>query len=418
MSDVDEQLQVLTHGAAEISPIEEFERRIRAVAAGQRPPLRVKFGIDPTSTDIHVGHSVVLRKLAEFQRFGHIAVLIIGGFTAQVGDPSGKSATRPRLTPEQVAANARTYLDQVRLVLEDAPLEITDNRDWLSDMSLVDVLRLTSQMTVARMLERADFAERYTSQTPIAISEFLYPLLQGQDSVAVHADVELGGTDQTFNLMAGRGLQQAAGQEPQCVLTMPLIEGLDGSAKMSKSLGNAIGITDEPADMYGKAMRLRDELIVKYLRLTTDVPRSEVDVVAARLSDGSLHPRDAKRRLARELVDLYHPTGSADRAQERFDVQFRDRGVPEDIPTVVLDDDRWFLPSLLQAADLVSSGSEARRMVDQGAVRLDGAVLTDATAEYELAALDGRVIQVGKRRFARLEAATEGPRNAPSPVNG
>ncbi len=413
MSDVDEQLQVLTHGAAQVEPYEEFEHKVRQAAAGQRPPLRVKFGIDPTSTDIHLGHSVVLRKLADFQRFGHTAVLIIGGFTAQVGDPSGRSKTRPRLSPEQVTANARTYLEQVRMVLLDEPLEIVDNRDWLEGLTLAEVLGLTSQMTVARMLERADFAERYASGIPIAISEFLYPLLQARDSVAVRADVELGGTDQTFNLLAGRGVQQAAGQVPQCVLTMPLIEGLDGSAKMSKSLGNAIGITDEPADMYGKAMRLRDELIIKYLRLTTAVAPDEVDDVHARLADGRLHPRDAKRRLARELVTLYHSAEAAQAAQERFDVQFRDRGVPEDIPTVVLDRDRWFLPSLLQAAELVTSGSEARRMVAQGAVRLDGTVIGDATAEYELADLDGRVIQVGKRRFARLQAAAMDDQRTP-----
>jgi tyrosyl-tRNA synthetase len=406
MSDADEQLRVLTHGVAEIHPYDEFERRIRAVAAGDRPPLRVKFGIDPTSTDIHLGHSVVFRKLAEFQRFGHTAVLIIGGFTAQVGDPSGKSATRPRLTPEQVTANAETYLEQVRLVLEDAPLEITDNRDWLAGMTLSDVLTLTSQMTESRMLERADFAQRYASQTPIAISEFLYPLLQGRDSVAVRADVELGGTDQTFNLMAGRGLQQAAGQEPQCVLTMPLIEGLDGAAKMSKSLGNAIGITDEAHDMYGKAMRLRDELIVKYLRLVTDVPPDEVDRIAARLADGTMHPRDAKRRLARELVALYHSPQAAMAAEQRFDLQFRDRGVPDDIPIVDIGDGSWFLPSLLQTAGLVTSGSEARRMVAQGAVRLDGDLLDDPTAEYDVAELDGHVLQVGKRRFARLRSAS------------
>jgi tyrosyl-tRNA synthetase len=406
MSDVDEQLKVLTHGVADIQPYDEFERKLRQVAAGQRPPLRVKLGIDPTSTDLHIGHSVVFRKLAEFQRFRHTAVLIIGGFTAQVGDPSGKSATRPRLSPEEVTTNAETYLEQVRLVLEDSPLEIVDNRDWLAGMTLSDVLTLTSQMTVARMLERADFAQRYAAQTPIAISEFLYPLLQGRDSVAVRADVELGGTDQTFNLLAGRGLQQAAGQEPQCVLTMPLIEGLDGSAKMSKSLGNAIGITDEANDMYGKAMRLRDELIVKYLRLVTDVPPDEVDEIAARLADGGLNPRDAKRRLARELVTLYHSADAARAAEERFDVQFRDRAIPDDIPTVVLAGDRWFLPSLLQTAALVSSGSDARRMVAQGAVRLDGEVLTDPMAEYDLQRLDGAVLQVGKRRFARLRAGS------------
>lgn len=405
MSDVDEQLHQLRHGTAEIQPYDEFERKIRQAAAGERPPLRIKFGIDPTSPDIHLGHTVVLRKLAEFQRFGHTAVLIIGGFTAQVGDPSGRSKTRPRLTPDEVTANARTYLQQVRLVLEEAPLEITDNREWLGALSLADVLGLTSQMTVARMLERADFAERYASGTPIAISEFLYPLLQARDSIEVRADVEIGGTDQTFNLLAGRGLQQTAGQDPQCVLTMPLIEGLDGATKMSKSFGNAIGITDPPAEMYGKTMSLRDELIVKYLRLVTDVPPREVDDLAARLADGRLHPRDAKRRLARELVALYHSPEAARASEERFDVQFRERGVPDDIPTVDLDGDLWFLPSLLQTAGLVASGSEARRMVSQGAVRLDGDVLTDATGEHRLEDLHGRVLQVGKRRFARLRAA-------------
>jgi tyrosyl-tRNA synthetase len=260
-------------------------------------------------------------------------------------------------------------------------------------------------MTVARMLERADFSERYRSGTPIAVSEFLYPLLQGQDSVAIRADVELGGTDQTFNLLVGRGLQQQAGQDGQCVLTTPLLEGLDGSAKMSKSLGNTIGVTDDPADMYGKTMRLRDELIVKYLRLVTDMHPDEVDEIAAGLDDGRLLPRDVKRRLARELVTLYHSAGAARAAEERFDVQFRERGVPDDIPVVTLEAPRWFLPTLLQAADLVSSGSEARRMVSQGAVRLDGEVLNDATAELNLVELDGRVLQVGKRRFARLQAS-------------
>jgi tyrosyl-tRNA synthetase len=409
MHDADEQLRVLTHGVAEIHPYDEFERRVREAAAGRRAPLRVKFGIDPTSADVHVGHSVVLRKLAEFQRFGHTAVLIIGGFTAQVGDPSGRSKTRPQLTADAVAANARTYLEQVRLVLEDEPLEITDNREWLAPMTLADVLDLASEMTVARLLERADFSQRYRSGTPIAVSELLYPLLQGRDSVAVRADVELGGTDQTFNLLVGRTLQHAADQDAQCVLTMPLIEGVDGSAKMSKSLGNTIGLTDEPADIYGKAMRLGDELIVKYLRLVTDLDLEEVDDIAARLGDHRLLPRDAKRRLAWELVRMYHSAAAATAAQERFDVQFRDHGVPDDIPVVVLAAPRWFLPTLLQDAGLVSSGSEARRMVSQGAVRLDGETLADATAEFTVAELDGRVLQVGRRRFARLQASPNPP---------
>jgi tyrosyl-tRNA synthetase len=404
MHDADEQMRQLTHGVAEIHPRDEFERMVRAAAAGRRPPLRVKFGIDPTSTDIHVGHSVVLRKLAQFQRFGHTAVLIIGGFTAQVGDPSGRSKTRPQLTADAVTANARTYLEQVHLVLADDPLEITDNRDWLAPTTLADVLDLASRMTVARLLERADFSERYRAGTPIAVSELLYPLLQGQDSVAVQADVELGGTDQTFNLLVGRTLQQAARQHGQCVLTMPLLEGTDGSAKMSKSLGNTIGLTDEPADMYGKTMRLPDELIVKYLRLATDLDPDLTDDLAARLSDRRLSPRDAKRRLAWELVRMYHSAAAASGAQERFDLQFRDHGVPDDIPVVVLAEPLWFLPTLLQRAGLVPSGSAARRMVSQGAVRLDGETLTDATAEFAVAELDGRVLQVGRRRFARLAA--------------
>ena len=405
MQPASKQLRLLTHGVAEIHPYDEFERKVRDAAAGRRPPLRVKFGIDPTSTDIHVGHSVVLRKLAEFQRLGHTAVLIIGGFTAQVGDPSGRSKTRPQLTADAVTANARTYLEQVGLVLEDEPLEITDNRNWLAPMTLADVHDLASRMTVARLLERADFSERYRSGAPIAVSELLYPLLQGRDSVAVRADVEIGGTDQTFNLLVGRTLQHAAGQDAQCVLTMPLLEGVDGSAKMSKSLGNTIGLTEEPVDMYGKAMRLRDELIVKYLRLVTDLDPEDVDDMAVRLEDRRLPPRDAKRRLAWELVRMYHSAGAATAAQERFDLQFRDHGVPDDIPVVVLAEPRWFLPTLLQRAGLVSSGSEARRMVAQGAVRLDGGTLTDATAEYGVAELDGRVLQVGRRRFARLRAS-------------
>ncbi|HSK97444.1 MAG TPA: tyrosine--tRNA ligase [Euzebyales bacterium] len=409
MQSADEQLHLLTHGVAEIHPYHDFERRVRDAAAGRRPPLRVKFGIDPTSTDIHVGHSVVLRKLAQFQRFGHTAVVVIGGFTAQLGDPSGRSKTRPQLTADAVTNNARTYLDQVHLVLEDHHLEITDNRDWLAPMTLTDVLRLASEMTVARLLERADFSERYRSGAPIAVSELLYPLLQGRDSVAVRADVELGGTDQTFNLLVGRTLQQAAGQEPQCVLTVPLIEGVDGAAKMSKSLGNTIDLTDEPADMYGRTMRLRDELIVKYLRLVTDLDPDEVDGIEQRLGDARLLPRDAKRRLAWELVRMYHSAAAATAAQERFDLQFRDHGVPDDIPVVVLEKPRWFLPTLLQEAGLVSSGSEARRMVTQGAVRLDGEVLADATAEFAVAELDGRVLQVGRRRFARLRVPGASP---------
>jgi tyrosyl-tRNA synthetase len=397
------QLRILLDGTEQVLPADEFERKVTEAARGQRAPLRAKLGVDPTSPDIHIGHTVVLRKLRDFQRLGHTAVLIIGGFTAQVGDPSGRTATRPRLTAEDVEANAATYLAQVRKVLLDERLEIVDNSDWLAPMQMADVLRLTAQMTVARMLERSDFSARYKEGRPIAVSEFLYPLLQGQDSVAIRSDVELGGTDQTFNLLVGRDLQNAAGQDPQCILTMPLLEGLDGQAKMSKTAGNTIGVDEPPHEMFGKAMRLRDELMVKYLRLATDVHPDDVDAIAAGLTSGDLHPGDTKRRLAREIVTLYHSAADAERAEERFNVQFRQRAVPDDVPEFSLGaSEELFLPTLLQEAGLVASGSEARRMVAQGAVRLDGLPLEEAEAHLPAADLVDRVLQVGKRRFVRL----------------
>jgi tyrosyl-tRNA synthetase len=399
------QLRILLAGTEQVLPLEEFERKVTQAARGDRPPLRAKLGVDPTSPDIHIGHTVVLRKLRDFQRLGHTAVLIIGGFTAQVGDPSGRSATRPRLTQEDVEANAATYLAQVRKVLLEERLEIVNNTDWLASMDMADVLRLTGQMTVARMLERSDFSARYREGRPIAVSEFLYPLLQGQDSVAVRSDVELGGTDQTFNLLVGRDLQSTAGQDPQCIVTMPLLEGLDGQAKMSKTAGNTIGVDEDPNEMFGKAMRLRDELMVKYFRLATDVHPDEVDGIAAGLESGELHAGDTKRRLAREIVALYHSPALAQAAEERFNVQFRDRAVPDEVPEHSLaGGDSWFLPTLLQEAGLVASGSEARRMVRQGAVRLDGAPLTDPEARFPAGQLVDRVLQVGKRRFVRLTA--------------
>jgi tyrosyl-tRNA synthetase len=408
METAQSQLRILLNGVEQVLPPEEFERKVTQAARGERAPLRAKLGVDPTSPDIHLGHTVILRKLRDFQRLGHTAVLIIGGFTAQVGDPSGRTSTRPRLTEADVASNARTYLDQVRKVLLDERLEIVNNADWLAPMTMADVLRLTSRMTVARMLERSDFSARYEQGRPIAISEFLYPLLQGQDSVAVRSDVELGGTDQTFNLLVGRDLQSTEGQDPQCVMTMPLIEGTDGSAKMSKSYGNYIGVDDAPADMFGKVMSVPDELMVKYFRLLTDVAPDEVDSIAAGLTSGELHPGATKRRLGREIVALYHSQSAASEAEQRFDTQFVARQVPDDIPSFALGDAaEWFLPSLLQEAGLCASGSEARRQVSGGAVRLDGEPLADATATLSRDALVDRVLQVGKRRFVRLIGVTK-----------
>lgn len=398
-----EHLRVLLDGVEQALPADEFERKVIAAAKGDRPPLRVKFGVDPTSPDIHIGHAVVLRKLRDFQRLGHSAVLIIGGFTAQVGDPSDRSTTRPQLTAEQVRANAATYLAQVRKVIDADPLQIVDNRDWLSSLGMPEVLRLTARMTVAQMLERADFAARYAQRKPIAVSEFLYPLLQGYDSVAVRADVELGGTDQTFNLLVGRDLQAGEGQDPQCVLTMPLIEGIDGLAKMSKSLGNAIGVDEPAAEMFGKVMRIPDTLMEKYFRLATDVRADEAAEISAGLSSGRLHPGQTKRRLAREIVTMYHSAQAAAVAEARFDTQFRDRGIPADIPVFELGDrGEWGLADLLVAAGLCPSTSEAKRLAAQGAVRVDGQVARDWRARFVPDQLAGKVLQVGKRRFARL----------------
>lgn len=401
-----EQLKILVDGVEEVLPSGELERKVTEFADGERPPLRVKLGVDPTTPDIHVGHTVVLRKLADFQRLGHTAVLLIGGFTAQVGDPSGRTTTRPRLSAEEVRGNAATYLAQARKVLSEERLEVVDNSDWLSEMVMSDVLVLAGHVTVARMLERADFSDRYEAGRPIAVSEFLYPLLQGQDSVAVRADVELGGTDQTFNLLMGRDLQSAAGQEPQTAVTLPLLEGTDGTAKMSKTADNHIGLEEEPADMFGKVMSIPDGLMVKYFRLLTDVHPDEVEAVEQGLAGGELHPGETKRRLARTLVGLYHGDEAAEAAEARFDRLFRDQAVPDDVPDFdVSGISRWFLPALLTEAGLVASGSEARRMVRQGAVRLDGVPLGDPTAEYDVDTLAGRVLQVGKRRFVRLVAS-------------
>jgi tyrosyl-tRNA synthetase len=398
-----DQLRLLLDGIEQVLPLDEFERKVTQAAKGDRPPLRVKLGVDPTSPDLHIGHAVLLRKLAQFQQLGHLVVLIIGGFTAQVGDPSERSTTRPQLTASEVAANAQTYLDQARLVLTDERLEVVNNADWLEPMTMADVLRLASQMTVARVLERADFAARYRSGKPIAVSEFLYPLLQGQDSVAVRSDVELGGTDQTFNLLVGRDLQQAAGQEPQCAMTLPLLEGTDGTAKMSKSAGNYIGLTDPPAEMFGKVMSIPDELMPKYFRLATALGPGEVDEIVAGLGSGALHPGQTKRRLAREIVGLYHSPDDAAAAEARFDTQFVARAVPEDIEVFDLGAaEEWFLPALLTDSGLCASGSDARRQVRAGAVRLDGEPLTDEVAVLPAYDLDGRVLQVGKRRFRRL----------------
>ncbi|MBI4259300.1 MAG: tyrosine--tRNA ligase [Actinobacteria bacterium] len=406
-------LGLLLSGAADVIPRDALEGKL---ALGR--PLRVKLGIDPSRPDLHLGHAVVLRKLRQFQDLGHAAVLIIGDFTGLVGDPSGQSDTRPMLTAEEMEENARSYFEQAGLVLDMDRAEVRRNSEWLGAMSMADVLRLTSSYTVARMLERDDFQGRYREGRPISVVEFLYPLMQAYDSVAVEADVEMGGTDQTFNLLVGRDIQQAYGQDPQVVFTMPLLEGTDGTRKMSKSFDNFVGLTDPPEEMFGKLMSVPDELIGKYLRLCSPLSSVEADRAEAELADGSAHPNEAKRRMAREVVALYHGPEAARSAEERFDRVFREHEIPQDVPDRTVRRSRVFVekepgsrilhvPALLVELELADSRTGARRLIDQRGVRRDGREVAGQELPWSEAgeeSLIGSVWQVGRRRFARVAA--------------
>lgn len=381
--------------ADQVVPRQDLERKL---AEGR--PLRVKLGVDPTAPAVTLGWAVVLRKLRQFQDLGHTAVLIIGDFTARVGDPSERDATRKRLSAEEVNRYSEAVLGQFRHVLSDENLEIRRNSEWLEALDMEGMLELTSSATVAQMLERADFAKRYESGAPISVMEFLYPLLQGYDSVAVEADIELGGSDQLWNLMVGRTVQERFGQSPQVALTVPLLVGTDGVQKMSQSLGNYIGVEEEPREMFGKTMSIPDELMGQWFRLAADLEPEEVEGIEAALASGDLHPAEAKRRLAREIVTLYHGAEAAEAAEREFDEVFRKGGTPEEIPIVrVPDEDPVSVPSLLRDVFGIS-GAEARRLIDQGAVTLDGEMLR----EYEAprTALMGTTLRAGKRRFVRL----------------
>ena len=400
--EVAEQVRILGSGAVAVVSEADLVRKLE-----RGTPLRVKLGIDPTASDIHLGFAVVLRKLRQFQDLGHTAVLILGDFTAMVGDPSGRSATRPRLSKADVDAHAATYVEQVQRILLPERLEVRRNSEWLGAMGIEDVLRLTARMTVAQMLERDDFAKRYQGGKPISVLEFLYPLLQGWDSVVVEADVELGGTDQLFNNLVGRTLQAQEGQEAQVVLTTPLLEGLDGIQKMSKSLDNCIGIAEPPAEQFGKVMSLPDELMGRYFTLTTGWHPDRVGEVTGGLADGSLAPVDAKRLLARTVVDLYHGDGAGTAAEAEFDKVFKAHAAPTDIPDHVLDasearDGRIALANVLRQAGLAASNKEARRLITQGGVRRDGAVETDPETTLTPAELDGATLQVGRRRWVHI----------------
>lgn len=407
MVSVAEQMAVIRRGVAEIIIEEELVKKLeRAHKTGR--PLKVKLGLDPTAPDIHLGHTVVLQKMRQFQELGHQAIILLGDFTARIGDPTGKMETRKQLTEEEVLANAQTYKEQIFKVLDPARTEVVFNSSWLAPLTFAEVIKLAAHYTVARMLEREDFSKRFKAGLPISIHEFFYPLMQGYDSVALEADVELGGTDQKFNLLMGRTLQVAYGQEPQIALTTPLLEGLDGVQKMSKSLGNYVGITEAPEEMYGKLMSLPDELIVRYLELVTAVPADEVRAIASGLKQGSVHPRDAKMRLAREVVAQFHSQEAAQKAEAEFIRIFRERELPSEIPEFVVPPEmvsggRVHLPRLLVAAGLVGSTSEARRLLVQGGVRVNEQKVTDPNAA--ISPEPGTVISIGRRRFVRLKTS-------------
>ncbi|GEA16137.1 MAG: tyrosyl-tRNA synthetase [Moorella sp. (in: firmicutes)] len=400
--EVERQLKVLRRGVAEIIPEEDLKAKLKkSLSTGN--PLRVKLGLDPTAPDIHLGHTVVLQKLRQFQELGHQVIIIIGDFTGRIGDPTGKSETRRQLSEAEVLANAETYKEQIFKILDPARTEVTFNSQWLARLTFADVIQLAAKITVARMLEREDFARRYQDNRPISVHEFFYPLMQGYDSVALGADVELGGTDQKFNLLMGRQLQREYGQEPQVAMMMPILPGLDGVQKMSKSLGNYIGINEPAKEMYGKTMSLPDELMLTYFELVTAVPLEELETIRQGLASGSLHPRDVKMRLAREIVGLYHGEAAAREAEKEFRQVFQLGDLPEEMPEVIVQEARMWLPRLMVQAGLAPSTSEARRLIRQGAVKLNGERLLDPDAE--IAVHDGQVLQAGKRKFARLRVS-------------
>ena len=396
---VPEQVSQLKRGTVEVFTEQELGQRLMdAARAGQ--PLRVKLGLDPTSPDIHLGHTVVLRKMRQFQDLGHKAVLIIGDYTARIGDPTGQNTTRPMLSPEQIERNAKTYFEQAGKILDTRPekLEVRHNSEWLADLRFADVLKLAGTMTVARMLERDTFAIRYKKGDPIGVHEFLYPLMQGYDSVMIRSDVELGGTDQTFNNLVGRDLQRLNDQLPQIVITMPILVGLDGKEKMSKSKGNYVGVTDEPSNMFGKIMSISDDMMENYFTLLTDLP---MDRIAELTNPNKTHPKQAKVLLGKTIVSQFHGPQAANAAAAEFDKVFAQGQLPDDMPEVACCPTAPIsVKNLLTTCKLVETGGEAKRMVQQGGVSIDGQKAADPNTE--VTPRDGMVVQVGKRRFARL----------------
>ena len=396
---VEQQMEVIKRGCSEIIPEEELIQKLKKSLA-ENKPLNIKLGCDPTRPDLHLGHSVVLRKLAQFQKLGHQAILIIGDFTAMIGDPSGRNATRPPLTFEEAQENAKSYWEQAKKILDPEKTKIVHNSEWLQKMSFEDVIKLASKYTVARMLERDDFTKRFQGGIPISMHELLYPLAQAQDSVAISSDVELGGTDQKFNLLVGRDIQRENNMEPQVILTMPLLVGTDGTEKMSKSYGNYIGLDDSPKDIYGKSLSIPDDLIYTYFEIATDISDTDLTEIKSKLDDPSNNPRDIKRSLARKFVEMYHSLDSAISAEEEFDKIFINKGIPDDIPELKLDSSEIGILDLIMLANFAPSRGEARRLVTQGGVSVDGEKIADPKAVVFVN--DGNVLKVGKRKFIKL----------------
>ena len=402
MLPAEEQLRIIKSGAANIVPEADLLKKLK-----RGEPLNIKLGVDPTSPDLHLGHAVPLRKMRQFQDLGHRVTLIIGNGTALIGDPSGKNTTRPQLTQEEVEANAKTYVEQAFNVLDPEKTTVVHNADWILSLDLKGLLEIASKFTVARILERDDFTKRYQSHTPIALHEFLYPVMQAYDSVVIKADVEMGGNDQLFNLLAGRELMEKMGMEPQIALTMPLLEGTDGVQKMSKSYGNYVGLTDEPADMFGKIMSIPDELMPRYFRLASTLSVDEVDEIERGLANDELHPNKVKRMLARNIVTLYHDEVAAEAAEEQFDRVFKQHEVPEDIPEFAADltpndEGKVYLAKLLHDAGMAPSTGEARRLIDGGGVKINGEAVAAKQYNVDPGLLAGATLQVGKRKFVKL----------------
>ncbi|NLF40946.1 tyrosine--tRNA ligase [bacterium] len=409
MLPLDQQLGIIKRGATAIIEERDLIEKLK-----RGTPLRVKLGVDPTGADLHLGFSVVLRKLRQFQDLGHHAVLIIGSYTAQLGDPSGRNAARPMLSEDQVMAFAAHYLDQAAVILDRSRLEVRPNGEWFSKMSFMDVIRLLAKTTVARTLEREDFSTRAAGGTPIYLHEMVYPLMQGYDSVAVNADIELGGTDQTFNLMVGRDLQREAGQEPQVCITMPILEGLDGVRKMSKSFGNYVGFAEPPAEMFGKLMSISDDLMWKYYELLTDLPLEEIAALRRGVAAGSHHPMRVKKDLAKRIISFYHSPAAAAEAETAFERVFSNREAPEEMPAVALAslpmkaaEGELDVIALLTGAKLAPSASEARRLVQQGGVSIDDVKVT--ALRIRMPAVSSFVLRAGKRRFARIVTGNREP---------